>query len=213
MAQCVSYQSGSIAGAEDGERAYAAVESRRGGPGTGLGCAVNVEVRDATPADLPATLAIYNELIGSTTVAWSEHPQTLDERRAWFERQRARNFPSLVAVVDHEIVGMTSYGDFRDSFHWPGYRFTAEHSIHVRQDRRRHGIGRLLMDELIARALRGGIHVLVGALDADNADSIRFHQTLGFVEVARLPETGFKFGHWLDLVLMQRMLDGPSGPA
>lgn len=170
---------------------------------------MNVEVRDATPADLPATLVIYNELIESSTVAWSEQPQTLDERRAWFARQRARNFPALVAVVNDEIVGMTSYGDFRDTVHWPGYRFTAEHSIHVRGDLRRHGIGRLLMDELISTARRNDIHVLVGALDADNAESIRFHQTLGFVEVARLPETGFKFGRWLDLVLMQRMLDGP----
>ncbi|MDQ1433273.1 MAG: L-amino acid N-acyltransferase [Actinomycetota bacterium] len=171
---------------------------------------MSVEVRDATSDDLPATLAIYNELIGSTTAAWSEQPQTLDERRAWFEGQRARNFASLVAVVDDEIVGMTSYGDFRDSLHWPGYRFTAEHSIHVRGDRRRHGIGRLLMDELITTACRNGIHVLVGALDADNADSLRFHETLGFVEVARLPETGFKFGRWLDLVLVQRTLDPPE---
>jgi phosphinothricin acetyltransferase len=52
--------------------------------------------------------------------------------------------------------------------------------------------------------------VLVGALDADNADSLRFHETLGFVEVARLPETGFKFGRWLDLVLVQRTLDPPE---
>jgi phosphinothricin acetyltransferase len=170
---------------------------------------VKVEVRDATAADLPATLAIYNELIGSTTGAWSEQPQTLAERGEWFGRQRARGFPTLVAVAGDEVVGMTSYGDFRDTDHWPGYRFTAEHSIHVRGDRRRHGIGRLLMDELIARARRNGMHVLVGAVDAANTESIRFHEMLGFVEVARMPETGFKFGQWLDLVLLQKTLDGP----
>ena len=88
----------------------------------------------------------------STTVAWAERPQTLDERREWFEVQQRRGFVSLVAVDGDEVVGMTSYGDFRDSIHWPGYRFTAELSIHVRGDQRRNGVGRLLMEELIARA-------------------------------------------------------------
>jgi L-amino acid N-acyltransferase YncA len=171
---------------------------------------MKIVVRAATAADLPATLAIYNELIGTTTTAWSEQPQTLAERREWFERQQLRGFPTLVAVDGAEVVGMTSFGDFRDSGHWPGYRFTAEHSIHVRGDRRRRGIGRLLMEELLATARARGIHVLVGAIDATNAESIRFHETCGFVEVARMPETGFKFGRWLDLVLMQRFVDAPG---
>jgi L-amino acid N-acyltransferase len=165
-----------------------------------------VEIRDATAADLAATLSIYNELIRSTTVAWAEQPQTLDERRGWFEEQQRRGFVSLVAADGDDVVGMASYGDFRDSIHWPGYRFTAELSIHVRGDQRRGGVGRLLMEELIARAGRNGIHVLVAGIDADNGDSIRFHERLGFTEVARMPETGHKFGRWLDLVLMQRIL-------
>jgi L-amino acid N-acyltransferase YncA len=165
-----------------------------------------VEIRDATAADLVATLSIYNELITSTTVAWAERSQTLDERREWFDEQQRRGFVSLVAVEADEVVGMASYGDFRDSIHWPGYRFTAEHSIHVRGDQRRSGVGRLLMEELIARAVRNDIHVLVAGIDADNGDSIRFHERFGFVEVARMPETGHKFGRWLDLVLMQRIL-------
>ena len=101
---------------------------------------------------------------------------------------------------------MTSFGDFRDSMHWPGYRFTAELSIHVRGDRRGGGIGAALMAALVERARGAGIHVLVAGIDADNAGSIRFHQRLGFVEVARMPETGYKFGRRLDLVLMQRIL-------
>jgi phosphinothricin acetyltransferase len=165
-----------------------------------------VEIRDAAVADLVATLDIYNELITSTTIAWAERSQTLDERHAWFEEQQKRGFVSLVAVEGDEVVGMASYGDFRDSMHWPGYRFTAEHSIHVRGDHRRSGVGRLLMEELIARAERNGIHVLVAAIDADNGDSIRFHERFGFLEVARMPETGHKFGRWLDLVLMHRIL-------
>jgi L-amino acid N-acyltransferase YncA len=168
---------------------------------------MSIEVRDAVPADLPATLHIYNELIESTTGAWTDRPQTLEERRAWFAQQCDRGFPTLVAVDGPEVVGMTSYGDFRDSIHWPGYRFTAELSIHVRGDRRRSGIGGLLMDALISRARRDDIHVLVAGIGSENVDSIRFHERLGFVEVARMPETGRKFGRWLDLVLMQRVLE------
>jgi L-amino acid N-acyltransferase YncA len=166
----------------------------------------NVVVRDATVDDLPATLEIYNELIDSTTGAWTEQPQTIAERRAWFDEQLRRGFPTLVAEDGGEAVGMTSLGDFRDSAHWPGYRFTAELSIHVRGDRRREGIGRLLMDELVTRARARELHVLVAGIDADNLDSIVFHEKLGFVQTARMPETGFKFGRWLDLVLMQRTL-------
>ena len=127
---------------------------------------------------------------------------------AWFADQRRRGFPTLVAIDRGEIVGVAAYGDFRDSRHWPGYRFTAELSIHVRSDRHGRGIGRLLMEELFARARTGGIHVLVAAVDAGNTESIAFHERLGFAEVARMPETGFKFGRWLDLVLMQRVV-GP----
>ena len=171
---------------------------------------MTVQLRDATTEDLPAMLAIYNELIASTTISWREAPQTFDERRAWFAEQCRRDFVTLVAVAGGEVVGTTSYSDFRDSVHVPGYRFTAELSIHVRGDRRGQGIGRLLLEELMSRARRNGIHVLVAGVDADNTESIRFHERVGFVEVARMPETGRKFGRWLDLVLMQRRLD-PMG--
>jgi phosphinothricin acetyltransferase len=165
-----------------------------------------IVIRDAVEADLPATLAIYNELIPNTTIAWTEELQTMEERSAWFAEQRRRDFPVLVAVAGEEVLGTAAFGDFRDSVHWPGYRFTAELSIHVRGDCRGSGVGRLLMSSLFDRAERRDIHVLVAAIDEANHDSIGFHERLGFVEVARMPETGFKFGRRLDLVLMQRFI-------
>ena len=66
------------------------------------------------------------------------------------------------------------------------------------------GIGKLLMKELIARARQAGIHVMVGGIDASNLRSLEFHRRLGFREVARMPETGFKHGRWCDLVFVQR---------
>jgi phosphinothricin acetyltransferase len=163
-------------------------------------------VRDGGGADLEATLAIYNELIPSTTIAWTERPTPMAEREAWFAQQRARGFPVLVADDAGTVVGVASYGDFRDTAHWEGYRYSVELSIHVRADRRGAGIGRLLMEALVERARAAGVHVMVAAVDGDNEGSIRFHERLGFTVVGRMPETGFKFGRWLDLVLLQRIL-------
>jgi L-amino acid N-acyltransferase YncA len=102
------------------------------------------------------------------------------------------------------VVGFAAFGGFRP---WPGYRFTVEHSVHVRADRRGQGVGAALMTPLIERAAALGMHVMIAGIDADNERSIRFHERLGFTRVAHLREVGFKFGRWLDLVLMQRVLN------
>jgi phosphinothricin acetyltransferase len=167
---------------------------------------VNVVVRDCEDGDVEASLVIYNELVHTTTVAWKDRPVTLTERRAWLAEQRRRGFPVLVAVDDGLVVGVASYGDFRDTAHWEGYRFTVELSIHVTGDRRGAGIGRALMEALVTRARAAGLHVMVAAVDGDNVDSIRFHERLGFAVVARMPEVGYKLGRRLDLVLLQRVL-------
>jgi phosphinothricin acetyltransferase len=165
-----------------------------------------MQVRDATPADAVVINMLYNNTVTSTTVAWTEAHEPLEVRQAWLERQLQANYPVLVAEIDGAVVGFASYGDFRDSSKWPGYRFTVEHSIHIHPDHQGHGVGSALLVELFARAVSGGKHVMIGAVDSSNVGSLRFHEQHGFVEVARMPETGFKFGRWLDLVLVQRIL-------
>ena len=164
-------------------------------------------IRDALDADMPRCRDLYNSLIDSTTVAWTEQEQSLDERRSWFRRQQREGYPVIVAQDTIDVVGFAAYGSFRGSGKWPGYRHTVEHTIHVGRDSWGQGVGRSLMEELIDRARRQDVHVMVGAIDGDNVDSIRFHERLGFVETARMPEVGHKFGRWLDLVLMQRILE------
>ena len=164
-------------------------------------------IRDAIDDDMPAVRDLYNALIPTTTGAWTEQLQTLRQRRAWFRRQRANGFPVLVAEEDGEVIGFTAYGSFRGSGKWPGYRFTVEHTIHVRESHWGHGVGKALLRELISRAQLTGIHVMVGAIDGDNVSSIRFHESQGFSVVARMPEVGYKFGRRLDLVLVQRILE------
>lgn len=161
-------------------------------------------MRDATPDDLPGMLAIYNDVIATSTAIFRHDPVTLDWYREWWDARLAQGYPILVAVDDSGVLGFATFGDFRS---WPGYRFTVEHSVHVRADQRGRGTGATLMRELILRAARLGKHVLVAGVDADNHASRRFHQRLGFVEVAHFREVGHKFDRWLDLVFLQRMLD------
>ena len=171
-----------------------------------------MNIRDALEPDLRAMTDIYNAWIPTRTIAWTEESETDEQRFVWFEHQRRDGFPVLVADDGGEVVGYASYGHFRGEAKWPGYRQTVEHSVHVREDHSGRGIGRALINGLIERARSAEIHVMVGAIDGENESSIRFHERLGFVEVARMPETGQKFGRWLDLVLMQRILDSRVRP-
>jgi phosphinothricin acetyltransferase len=163
-------------------------------------------LRDATKADLPAITAIHNSTIDDTTTTWSDEPETLEHRATWFADRMAAGDPVLVAEDDGEVVGFTGWAWFRGEGKWPGYRHTRELSIHIREDHRGDGIGRFLIDALVTRAAAEGIHVLVAGVDSGNEGSIRFHRRMGFVEVARMAEVGRKFDRWLDLVLLQRIL-------
>jgi phosphinothricin acetyltransferase len=155
---------------------------------------------------VPGILAIYNDVIATSTAVYREDSATLDDRTEWYQARHAQGYPILVAAADSGIVGFASYGDFRS---WPGYRFTVEHTVHIRADQRGQGVGTRLMQALIERAVAQGKHVMVGGVDADNEPSLRFHERLGFTRAARLHDVGFKFGRWLDLVFVQRILDGP----
>jgi len=163
-------------------------------------------LRDAVEGDLPGILAIYNDVIATSTAVYRDDPASLADRLEWFNARRAQAYPVLVAAGDSGILGFASYGDFRS---WPGYRFSVEHTVHIRADERGRGVGTMLMQALIARAIAQDKHVMIGGVDADNEPSLRFHERLGFVRAAHLRQVGFKFGRWLDLVFVQRILRHP----
>jgi L-amino acid N-acyltransferase YncA len=162
-----------------------------------------LEVRAARAEDLPAILAIYNDVIASTDAIFTEVPDTLDARREWFERRRTDGLPVLVAVSGAQIAGFASYGPFRP---WPGYRDTVEHSVHVGAEHRRRGIGRALLGALIEHARGAHKHVIVAGIDGANDASIALHASLGFERVGYLNEVARKGARHLDLVLMQLTL-------
>jgi phosphinothricin acetyltransferase len=162
-----------------------------------------LQISDATEADLAGLLGIYNDVIATSTAIYSDVPVTLEERRQWWRSRTAQGYPVLAARDAHGVAGFATFGDFRA---WPGYRFTVEHSVHVRANGRGQGVGTLLVQALLPRAAALGKHVMMAGVDADNAASIRFHERLGFERSGHLREVGYKFGRWLDLVFLQRRI-------
>ena len=165
--------------------------------------APSFELRDAGVGDIAGLLEIYNEVIATSTAVYSDQPVTLADRTDWWRARTAQGYPVLVACDPSGVLGFSTFGDFRA---WPGYRYTIEHTVHVRADRRGQGVGRRLVEALFPRAAALGKHMMIAGVDAANEASIRFHERLGFVRAAHLREVGYKFGRWLDLVLLQRQL-------
>jgi phosphinothricin acetyltransferase len=165
-------------------------------------------VRPGTATDAVAIASLLNAYLATTTIEWTDAPQTPVTILEWLDEHET----VLVAEERGDVVGVAAFGWFRDVVKRPGYRFTVENTIHVREDRWGSGVGRDLMRALIDRALESGKHTMVAAIDGANESSIRFHERLGFVEVARMPEIGAKFGRWCDLVLLQLRLDDGTAP-
>jgi phosphinothricin acetyltransferase len=162
-----------------------------------------MNIRDAVETDLSAILAITNHAILVTTAMWSVTPVDLEGRTEWWRQLVSRNFPVLVAEINGEVIGFGSYGSFRP---FEGYAHTVEHRVYVAPSVHRRGAGAVLLRALIDRAIAAGIHVMIGAIDAENEASLALHRRFGFVETGRMPEVGRKFDRWLDLVLMQKIL-------
>ena len=166
-------------------------------------------IRVAGEGDLEAITAIYNDAVLTTTASWDDEVVTLENRRAWLVEHGTEPNVTLVAELDGEVVGFAGYGRYREK---AGYDLTVEHSVYLAPAARGRGLGTGLLTELVEAATQRGIHVMIGGLSADNETSLRLHQRLGFVETARMPQVGKKFGRWLDLVFVQLILDERQRP-
>ncbi len=157
-------------------------------------------IRPLADDDLASLVAIYNEVIATTTAIYRDDPVSLDDRMVWARARQDAGFPVEVATRDDDVVGFASFGPF-DPF--PGYRHTVEHSVHVRADQRGRGVGRSLVLRMVDAARTGGWHALVARVDADNTASLALHEGLGFERVGQLRQVGRKFDRWLDVVYLQ----------
>lgn len=174
---------------------------------------MTIVIRPAKAADLPAILKIYNEAVANTTAIWNDTRVDLEERGRWFAERREKGLPILVAdrvkdemATEDGPTGVVGYGSFGPFRPFEGFRLTVEHSVYVHPGARGRGVGRGLLEALVDEASARGYHAMVGAIDATNATSLALHRALGFAECGRLPEVGIKFGRYLDLVFMVRLI-------
>ena len=162
-----------------------------------------VHIRNAEEKDLPAILAIYNDVIVNTTAVYDYEPHTPAMRLAWFNVKKEQGFPVFVAEENGKVLGLSSIGPFRA---WAAYQFSVENSIYVAAEARGKGIGKMLMPPIIDAARQLGMHTMLAGIDASNEASIQLHKDFGFEEVAHFKQVGWKFGRWLDLKFLQLII-------
>ena len=166
-----------------------------------------VTIRPSRDDDIAAITAIYSHHVLHGVASFEEAPPDASEmarrRRAIVEA----GLPYLVAERDGRVVGYCYAGPFRPRI---GYRFTLEDSVYIDQSETGRGIGRRLLELVIARSTELGYRQMVAVIGGrETVASIKMHEVLGFSHMGLLPAVGFKFGHWIDIVLMQRAL-GPG---
>jgi L-amino acid N-acyltransferase YncA len=169
----------------------------------------SLEIRPTSAADLPSITEIYAHEVRQGTATFELVPPDLVEMTRRFEALIDGGFPYLVAVLEGRVVGYAYASSYRPR---PAYRFTVENSVYLRPDTHRRGIGRQLLERLVAECGRRGFRQMIAVIgDSANAGSVGVHAACGFQMIGTHPHVGLKFGRWLDTVMMQRELgDGAS---
>jgi phosphinothricin acetyltransferase len=164
-------------------------------------------IRPATLADIPAIARIYAHAVETGTASFELAAPDEAEMTRRMGMLIEKDFPYLAAEIDGRVTGYAYAGAYRAR---PAYRFTVEDSIYVAPDRQGRGLGRALLEALVAACTNRGFRQMIAVIgDSEQAASIAVHAAAGFYYVGTLPHVGFKFGRWLDTVLMQRAL-GPG---
>lgn len=166
---------------------------------------------ECTREHLEPIRAIFNDAILHSTALYDYEPRSVEVMEAWFAAKAERNLPVIGALDDGGgFMGFGTYGPFRPH---AAYQFSVEHSVYVDARFRGRGLGRQILERLIARAREQGYHMMIGVIDTGNHVSIGLHEKLGFAPCGSIREAGFKFGRWLDLALYQRILASPTPAA
>ena len=164
----------------------------------------SLEIRPAAAADLPFVTAIYEHAVLYGTATFELIPPDLAEMTRRFGALMDGGYPYFVAALEGRVVGYAYAGPYRPR---PAYRFTVENSVYLQPDIHRRGIGRQLLQRLIAESEARGYRQMIAVIgDSANAGSIGVHTKCGFTMIGTHPNVGFKFGRWLDTVMMQREL-------
>jgi len=163
-----------------------------------------------TARHLPAIRAIFNDAIVHSTALYEYHERSEADVRRWLAAKRRGDIPVLGIEVERGVLaGFATWTAFRAR---PASKYSAEHSVYVAAPYRGQGIGRRLLDAIVAEVVRHDVHVLVAGIDSANTASIALHRSAGFVHCGTVREAGFKFGRWLDLEFWQLILPTPARP-
>ncbi len=168
-------------------------------------------IRDARENDLPAIQAIYAHHVRHGLASFEYDPPDLGEMTARWRGVVAKGLPYRVLEAEGKIVGFAYAAPYRARI---AYRFTVEDSVYVAPEAAGRGFGRRLLADIVEGSAKAGMRQMIAVIgDSANAPSIALHRALGFREVGTLGAVGFKKGHWIDSVLMQRALgDGDGSP-
>ena len=168
------------------------------------------QIKPCTEQQLPEILDIYNDAILNSTALYDYKTRTMDMMQTWYADKQKGNYPVVGAFNENNVLlGFSTYGKFRVQ---PAYKYTVEHSVYVRPDKRGQGIGKILLKEIIKKAGEQDVHVMVGVIDASNDVSMKLHEKEGFVLTGIMKEVGYKFGKWLDAAFYQLTLKTPEHP-
>lgn len=166
-----------------------------------------IKIRPATPADIPAITAIYAHAVRHGTASFELEPPSESEMARRQKTLLEGGFPYLVAENSDGIAGYAYAGLYRTR---PAYRWSVEDSVYVSPNAHRRGVGRALLEQLIAESEQRGFRQMIAVIgDSAQASSIELHRALGFRMIGAIQNVGYKFDRWLDTVLMQRDL-GPG---
>ena len=164
----------------------------------------SLEIRPTSAADLPSITEIYAHEVRFGTATFELVPPDLAEMTRRFQVLIDGGFPYFVAVLDGSVVGYAYASSYRPR---PAYRFTVENSIYLRPAIHRRGVGLQLLQRLIIECEALGYRQMIAVIgDSANAGSVGVHTRTGFTLIGTHPNVGFKFGRWLDTVMMQRAL-------
>ncbi|KAI0776007.1 GCN5-related N-acetyltransferase [Trametes elegans] len=168
-----------------------------------------LKIRDATEADLPAIVDIYNDQILHGTATFHTEPQTVAERTQWLADVRRENYPCIVAEVEGDSPGGTPRTvGWCNLWHYnprQAYARSAELSLYVHKDCRGQGVGEKLLQALLAETRKQGgrFHTIIAGVTTENERTVHFWQKQGFALQGTLREVGRKFGRWLDVSYFQ----------
>ena len=159
-------------------------------------------IRPARSDDAQAVADVWNPWIRNTAVTFNSIEKTAADITAMMAARAAGGHGFFVAA-DQSLLGFASYAQFRGGI---GYAHAMEHTVVLAPEARGRGIGRALMSRVEAHARAAGAHVMIAGVSGENAEGRAFHLALGYREIATLCEVGYKFGRWMDIVLMQKFL-------